>query len=683
MKSWLPEIFRYSQSIFKVLLVGTGIFILLYFFPEQEKFSYRYYEGGIWAYPDLYAPFDFPVIPDSTAYLRRKDSLKQHFPVFIRPAGLDTASVLRAIHRDMTAILRKKYFLSRKSKQALTTQAADSAFRQIYEQYFTGPVPDSLRSHPVWLRAGKKVRPLPQQQVLFPDRIKGLLQRYFATLPGDLQQALTAVFFRHLKPAYVYDEAYTRAYYRNAMENLRPDEKFVYKNELIVAKGERITPQKIHVLNSLRRVYNKDRKNYKWVKGGYLLILLVLTVLFLYYLYSYEPAVYRDNASLTLVFVNILAVAVLVFLVQRFRPAYIYAVPFIVLPVVIQTFFNVRVALLSLFAALLIIGPGLTAPMEYVLVQGAAGLAALLSMRNMTTRSEMFVSVFRVLFIYILIYAGYYFIVQGGWEGLPYTVFVQFFISGILAVILMHDLILLYEKLFGMASDISLLELLNTNNKLLRQLAEKAPGTFQHSVQVANLAEAIANEIGANPLLVRVGALYHDIGKMKNPRFFTENQTSGVNPHEHLGPKESARIIIKHVIDGIETARRNNIPERIIDFIRTHHGRGLVYYFYSKAKEQNPDVKEEDFRYPGPDPFSKETAILMMADSVEAASKSLKNPTAEEMDRLVDNIIDRQLNDGRLMNSDLSLKEISKAKKILKSKLKSIYHLRVSYPDLK
>ncbi len=197
------------------------------------------------------------------------------------------------------------------------------------------------------------------------------------------------------------------------------------------------------------------------------------------------------------------------------------------------------------------------------------------------------------------------------------------------------------------------------------------------------MAEALANELGANALLVRVGALYHDIGKMKNPKYFTENQTSGINPHENLPPRESAHIIIRHVLDGIEMARKNNLPERIIDFIRTHHGRGLVYYFYNKAKEQNPEVNPDDFRYPGPNPFSKETAILMMADSVEAASKSLALPTAEQIDTLVDQIIDRQLQEGLLMNSDLSLKEISKAKKVLKSKLKNIYHLRVAYPEMK
>jgi len=676
MNSWLSEVFRYSQTIYKVLLTALGIFLLIYFFPEQERFPYQYREGHLWSYQDLYAPFDFPVIADSSLLDKKRDSLRAHFPVFVSPVDIDTQDIHRQLDAEWARTLPASDYVSLKN-------TADSAFRSLYNKVLIEPLPDSLKTHPLWLREGNKARPLRAGEVLTTDGLKAYLRTFFRRIDENNRNRLMAAFFKYVKPAYRWDRDFTTKYFQSAWQDIQVPEEFIYKNELIIAKGERITPAKKRILDSLRFIYNKDRKNYWAVKGGYLLILLVLFGLFLLYLYFYEKDIFYDNSALTLLWVNIISVAIAVFLVQHYRPQWIYLVPFIILPVIVQTFFNRRVAMLALFVALLIIAIGLPNGMEYTLVQGSAGLAALLSMRNLTTRSEMVWSIFRVLTVYLLTYTGYYFIIQGDWRGLDYTVFVQFFISGLLAVILMHDLILLYEKTFGRASDISLLELLNTNNKLLRQLAEKAPGTFQHSVQVANLAEAIANEVDANPLLVRVGALYHDIGKMKNPRYFTENQTSGVNPHENLPPEESARIIIRHVIDGIEMARRNNIPERIIDFIRTHHGKGLVYYFYNKAKEQNPDVDPEKFRYPGPNPFSKETAILMMADSVEAASKSLQHPTAEQMDQLVEKIIDRQLNEGLLMNSDLSLKEISQAKKVLKSKLKSIYHLRVAYPEAK
>ena len=239
----------------------------------------------------------------------------------------------------------------------------------------------------------------------------------------------------------------------------------------------------------------------------------------------------------------------------------------------------------------------------------------------------------------------------------------------------------MYEKLFGLVSDVSLLELSDTNSNLLKEMSDKAPGTFHHSLNVANLAEAAANEIGANTMLVRVGALYHDIGKMKNPTYFTENQVTGTNPHDELSPKESAKIIINHVIDGIELAKKNNLPDRVIDFIRTHHGTSTVHYFYNKQQELNLDFEATDFSYDGPKPFNKETAILMMCDSVEAASKSLKDPNSTKINDFVDAIISKQMDSNQFLNADITLKEIQSIKKVLKQKLANMFHLRIEYPD--
>jgi len=243
-----------------------------------------------------------------------------------------------------------------------------------------------------------------------------------------------------------------------------------------------------------------------------------------------------------------------------------------------------------------------------------------------------------------------------------------------------QPLIYVYEKIFGLVSDVSLLELSDTNSKLLKELNNKAPGTFHHSLQVSNLAEAAANAVGANAMLVRVGALYHDIGKINNPTYFTENQITNVNPHNDLTPKESAKIILNHVIEGIEIARKNKLPDRVIDFIRCHHGTTMVYYFYKKQEELGA-VNKKDFTYPGPIPFSKETAILMMADSVEAASKSLKNPTFLIIDEFVDKIVAGQMEANQFINADITFKEIEAIKKIFKQKLTNIYHLRVEYPE--
>ena len=317
---------------------------------------------------------------------------------------------------------------------------------------------------------------------------------------------------------------------------------------------------------------------------------------------------------------------------------------------------------------------------EYLFLQIIAGIVTILTVSELYKRANLFISVGQITFIYILGYFAFFIIQEGNIQLIEWENFGYFILCG-LATLFAHPLIYLYEKVFGLVSDVSLLELSDTNSKLLKELSNKAPGTFHHSLNVANLSEAAANEIGANAMLVRVGALYHDIGKMYNPTYFTENQVNSINTLEELAPKEAAAMIIDHVIKGIEYARKYNLPDRVIDFIRTHHGTNLVYYFYKKEEENQGSADPEDFRYPGPKPFSRETAILMMADSVEAASKSLKEPTSSKIDRFVETIVDKQMETGQFTNANITLKEIEVIKKVLKKKLKNIYHLRVEYPE--
>jgi len=317
---------------------------------------------------------------------------------------------------------------------------------------------------------------------------------------------------------------------------------------------------------------------------------------------------------------------------------------------------------------------------EFIFLQIIAGIVTILTVSELYKRVNLFISIGQITLIYMIAYVAFTIIQEGNAHNINWFYFGLFAFNGILAF-LATILIFVYEKLFGLVSDVSLLELSNTNSTLLRELAEKAPGTFQHSMQVANLAEAVANEIGANAMLVRTGALYHDIGKMLNPMYFTENQSTSVNPHNELSSKDSAKVIIDHVIQGIELAKKHNLPDRIIDFIRTHHGTSLVYYFYMKEKKENEYINIDDFRYPGPNPFSKETAILMMCDASEAASKSLKEPTAQAIDELIDKIISKQMEDGQYMNADITFKDIELVKKVLKKKVKNIYHLRIEYPE--
>jgi hypothetical protein len=353
----------------------------------------------------------------------------------------------------------------------------------------------------------------------------------------------------------------------------------------------------------------------------------------------------------------------------------------VILPLVHKAFFDARLGLFTHVLTVLLLGFIVPNSFEFIFLQIIAGIVTILTISELYKRANLFISVLQITFVYFVAYFAFSVIQEGNAQNLNYEKFVYFVLNGA-ATLFVLPLIYIFERLFGLVSDESLKELSNTNSKLLRELAEKAPGTFQHSLQVANLCEACANEIHANAMLVRTGALYHDIGKILNPMYFTENQTTTVNPHSDLTPKDSAQIIIDHIINGVELAKKNHIPDRIIDFIRTHHGTTLVYYFYKKEEQfVGGKVELNDFQYPGPIPFSKETAILMMCDSVEAASKSLKTPSSQSIDELVDKIVNKQMEDGQFMNADITFKELQTIKKVLKKKLKNIYHLRIEYPE--
>jgi len=359
---------------------------------------------------------------------------------------------------------------------------------------------------------------------------------------------------------------------------------------------------------------------------------------------------------------------------------FIYMVPLCILPLILKNFFDARLGLFVHVLTVLILGFIVPNSFEYIFLQIITGIVTILTASELYKRANLFISVGQITLIYIVGYFAFHAIHEGNMDNIEWILFGVFVLNGLLTLFA-QPLIYMFEKIFGLVSDVSLLELSDTNSKLLKELSDKAPGTFHHSLQVANLAEAAANEIGANAMLVRVGALYHDIGKMERPTYFTENQITNVNPHDDLPPKESTKIIIDHVINGIEIARKNKLPDRVIDFIRTHHGTTLVYYFYKKQQELEQDVDRSDFEYPGPIPFSKETAILMMSDAVEAASKSLKNPTFTIIDEFVEKIVKGQMQANQYLNANITLKEIEMVKKVLKQKLTNIYHLRVEYPE--
>jgi hypothetical protein len=366
---------------------------------------------------------------------------------------------------------------------------------------------------------------------------------------------------------------------------------------------------------------------------------------------------------------------------QQWLNLSIYVLPFCILPIIIRAFFDTRLALFAHLVTMMIIGFLVANPFEFIVIQVLGGMACIFSVVNLRKRSRLFFTIFLLVLVYGGAYGAITLMVEGNVKAISFTELGWMLTSASLTLF-SYPIIYLFEKVFGFTSDVSLLELSDTNNPLLKELALRAPGTFQHSLQVANLAEAAIYRIGGNSLLARTGALYHDIGKMELARYFIENQITGVNPHDELGFDESARLIISHVKRGIQLARKHNLPDKVIDFIRTHHGNTRVQYFYRNFLKNFPqaDVDEAAFRYPGPSPFSRETAVVMMADSVEATSRSLKEFSAEKIDRLVEDIINGQIADNQFVNADITFKDITAIKNVFKKMLMNIHHVRVEYP---
>ncbi len=404
---------------------------------------------------------------------------------------------------------------------------------------------------------------------------------------------------------------------------------------------------------------------------------------FMAYLELFRADYYERKGTLTLLFALIVFFPVLSSIMVEQNLSSIYVVPFAMIPIIVRVFLDSRTAFMAHVTIILLCSITLRFPHEFILLQVVAGMVAIYSLRELSQRSQLLRTALVVFISYALLYFAFELIHEDDLTKLNTRMYIYFMINGIL-LLFAYPLLFLLEKIFGFTSDVTLVELSNINNSLLREMSEVAPGTFQHSLQMANLAAAAANKIGGKSQLVRTGALYHDIGKMVNPAFFTENQ-SGVNPHKSLSYEQSAQVIISHITDGLKLAEKHNLPKVIKDFISTHHGRGLTKYFYISYKNEHPDeeVDQEKFRYPGPNPFTKEQAVLMMADSVEAASRSLPEYTEESISTLVDKIIDTQVSEGYFKECPITFKDIATVKALFKEKLKTMYHTRISYPELR
>jgi len=680
MKNLLDNLYKNQSIIYKSFLLALSVFLIVYFFPTGGQFKYEIIKSKPWQYENLYAPFDFAILKSSEEISAEKSKiLKTHIPYF--NYDVNKAKEIKNSWQDQLNISQDSLLQNNPAISEFISGTLD----EVYENGIRIK-DESVNDYTiVFLIKDKVVNEALYKDILTQEDLKPFLNlkidgSNLLTIRNDLLE----VFFEVFKVNVEYDKALNQNQIQSKFDQISYTRGKVSKGSKIIAKGETIEGEKLRMLRSLKNEYESqslESSAFVVVVTGYTFLVLLSLLMLLLFIRQYRPDIYDNNNKITFIFFNILFLVFLTLLVMRLDTDYIYVVPLCILPLTLKAFFDARLGLFTHVITVLILGLVVPNSFEYMFLQIIAGIVTILTVSELYKRANLFISVVQITLVYIFAYFAFNMIKEASIAEIDYNNFIYFLLSGV-GLLFVQPLIYAYEKIFGLVSDLSLLELSDTNSKLLKELSNVAPGTFHHSLNVANLAEAAANEIGANSLLIRVGALYHDIGKMKNPIYFVENQTTSVSPHDELSPTESAEVIIGHRLEGIEIAKRGNLPDRIIDFIRTHHGTSTVYYFYAKQKEEEDgEVAIDDFRYPGPIPFSKETAILMMCDAVEAASKSLKEPNTQLIDDFVEKIINKQIEEDQFINANITFKEIQSIKKILKTKLNNIYHLRIEYPD--
>ncbi|HZW78732.1 MAG TPA: HDIG domain-containing protein [Flavobacteriaceae bacterium] len=681
MKNLFALVVKNQSLIYKVFLFIVATAFVLYLLPKSGQFKYSFHKGKPWQYENLYAPFTFTIKKNEETLKAEREKIRQNaIPYF----DLDPEIHSQAVQRFKQQLENQYSDSLYTTSKGTVLRIGEALLKEVYQKGVIEEEHSYSDQHLVYLKLDNELQELKYGQFFKKEELNKKVRETVATHKADdIQALLYNTLHDALIPNVFIDSGLTEAAINSEINLINPNKGVIERGGRIIAKGEIVEGDKYQILESLKIEYESQiwgKSNYLWFTFGYILLVSLVFLMLFLFLRKYRPLIFENNTKVTFIFFNILLMVFLTTLVVKMDANYVYVVPICILPLILKAFFDPRVGLFVHIITILLLGFIVPNSFEYMFLQFIAGIVTILTMSELYKRANLFISVGQITSVYIVGYFAFFVIQEGMVQSIVLENFGYFVLAG-LATLFAHPLIYFYEKLFGLVSDVSLLELSDTNSKLLKELSNKAPGTFHHSLNVANLAEAAANEIGANSMLVRVGALYHDIGKMLNPTMFTENQANSVNSHNELDPLESARIIIDHVIKGIEIARKHNLPDRVIDFIRTHHGTTLVYYFYKKELDLHGTANKDDFRYPGPTPFSRETAILMMADSVEAASKSLKEPSSSIIDNFVEKIIDNQMEQGQFLNADITFREIQLIKKVLKKKLNNIFHLRVEYPE--
>lgn len=687
MSATVNKLYQHNTIIYKVILFLITAVSIVYFFPKGGQFKYDFNKGKPWQYDNLLAPFDFAIQKTADEIAIDQQTIRDNSKLFFTE-DITAPDDVKDRYLTKMSFVSPNDSLTQAEITSVTTLGI-TIIEEVYKDGFVDNVSNSIVTNKntlISLKQDNEVQDVFFSKFLISNDVSNLILNRLGGRP--LTYAGTVAFdalSEVLSPNISFDKEFTDKVIDDAIKGISPTKGKVSKGELIILKGDIVEGKELAILESFKRESESNvwtESNYTWIVFGYTVLVSLALLMLLLFLRKYRIEIFENNNKVTFIFFNVFLMVLIQTLVIKYNVEYLYVVPLSILPIVLKAFFDARLGLFAHVLTILLLGFIVPNSFEFIYLQMIAGIVTILTVSELHKRANLFISIGQITLIYMITYLAFSIIKEGNASQIKWEYLLMFGANGLLSFLSLF-FIYIYEKTFGLVSDVTLLELSNTNTKLLRELNEKAPGTFQHSMQVANLAEAAANEIGANSMLVRTGALYHDIGKMLNPMYFIENQSTGVNPHNDLSPRDSATIIIDHVIKGIELAKKNKLPDRIIDFIRTHHGTSLVYYFYMKEKEQYPDeeVKLEKFQYKGPIPFSKETAILMMCDAAEAASKSLKTPTAQSIDDLINKIVEKQKAESQFINSDITFREIEKIKKVIKTKLMNIYHLRVEYPD--
>ena len=676
--------FSYKDLLYKTLIFIATVSIIVYFLPKEGKFNYDEFDINTpWKYGLLQASFDFPIYKNEQQVQKEQDSILATYQPYFH---LD-----KEIGKSMQKKLREDY--NKNLRQVLPVTNYIRYIERTLEEIYSQGI---LSAEDAALIAQDSIR-----KIQLIDKNLGTeksTEKLYTIKKAyeHLMDVDTAYYDKrilqlcnldnYLTPNIVYDKEKSESTKRDLLSKVSWSSGYVLNGQKIIDRGEIINEETYNILLSLRKEWedrSKSTKETRMTALGQTLFVSLFVLFFMIYLELFRKKYYERKGTLTLLFALVVFFPVILSIMVAQNIGSVYVIPFAMIPIIVGVFLDSRTAFVAHIIIILLSSITLRYPYEFIVLQMGAGMAAIYSLRELSQRSQLLRTAVIVFACYALLYFAFALIQDDDLTKLNTRMYIYFGINGIL-LLFAYPLLFILEKTFGFTSNVTLVELSNINNSLLRELSEIAPGTFQHSLQMANLAAEAANKIGANSQLVRTGALYHDIGKMVNPAFFTENQ-SGINPHKSLSYEQSAQVIISHITDGIKLAEKHNLPKVIKDFIRTHHGAGVAKYFYISYKNEHPDEEVDIslFSYPGPNPFSKEQAILMMADAVEAASRSLPEYTEESINGLVEKIVDGQVQDGYFKECPITFKDIAMVKALFKEKLKTVYHTRITYPELK